>query len=129
MDAGVIHELRDRVAYVIPNEHELTQLGAPPDDVVVIETRGRDGVVIHDAGLDEHVPAPSVEAVDTTGAGDCFCGVFAAAIAEGRPLRASVERAVAAAAMSVTVAGAREGMPTREALDGWPEGRASGTDG
>jgi ribokinase len=84
--------------------------------MVVIETRGADGAIIHADGS-EHVSAPAVDAVDTTGAGDCFCGVFAACLAESRPLREAVERAVVAAAMSVRVAGAREGMPTRRQLD------------
>lgn len=117
MDASLVRDLRDRVAYLIPNEHELAQLGDPLPGVVVIETRGSDGAVIHGVNGDEHVPAPAVEALDTTGAGDCFSGVFAASLAEGRPLRDAVERAVVAAAMSVTAAGAREGMPTRRRLD------------
>jgi ribokinase len=117
MDAALMVELGDRVDYVIPNQHELKQLGDALRDVVVLETRGSAGTVIHGPGGDEHVPAPAVDAVDTTGAGDCFCGVFAAGLAEGRALRESVERAVTAAAMSVTVAGAREGMPTRRLLE------------
>ncbi len=53
------------------------------------------------------VPAPRVRAVDTTGAGDAFCGALAAALAGGATLSAGVEAAVAHAAYAVTVAGAR----------------------
>ncbi|MFL5792242.1 MAG: ribokinase [Actinomycetota bacterium] len=117
MDADLVRDVRDRIAYLMPNEHELEQLGDTLRGVVVIETRGSDGAVIHGPEGDERVSAPAVDAVDTTGAGDCFCGVFAAGLAEARPIRESVERAVVAAAMSVTAAGAREGMPTRRSLD------------
>jgi ribokinase len=117
MDAELVASLRDRVGYATPNEHELEQLGDAVSGALVIETRGDDGAIVHGPDGNEHVPAPKVEAVDTTGAGDCFNGVFAAGLAEGRPLREAVERAIAAAAMSVTRAGAREGMPTRRQLD------------
>ncbi len=103
--------------YVTPNEHELDALGSLPDGVVVVETRGEDGVLIHRGGEEERVTAPRVQAVDTTGAGDCFNGVFAAGLAEGLELPAAAQRAAAAAALSVTKVGAREGMPTREELD------------
>jgi ribokinase len=85
--------------------------------VVVVETRGPDGAVIHRDGEEERVAAPRVQAVDTTGAGDCFNGVFAAGLAEGLEVAAAAQRATAAAALSVTKVGAREGMPTREELD------------
>jgi ribokinase len=116
MNAALVHDLQDRTAYLIPNEHELEQLdGSFPG--IVVETRGGDGVAIHGPDGNEHMPAHRVDAVDTTGAGDCFCGVFAAGLAEGRPLPEAVERAIAAAAMSVTVTGAREGMPDRSRID------------
>jgi ribokinase len=73
--------------------------------------------VIHRDGAEERVAAPRVQAVDTTGAGDCFNGVFAAGLAEGLEVAAAAQRATAAAALSVTKVGAREGMPTREELD------------
>lgn len=102
--------------YVTPNEHERGALGAIPDGVVVIETRGADGAVIHRDGTEERVPAPSVPAVDTTGAGDCFNGVLVAGLAWGTELAAAVRDAVVAAALSVGTAGAREGMPDIQAI-------------
>jgi ribokinase len=117
MNTDLVASLRGHIAYITPNEHELEQLGDASPSTIVIETRGASGVILHGPSGDEHLGAPSVEAVDTTGAGDCFNGVFAAGLAEGRQLREAVERAIAAAAMSVTVAGAREGMPTRPDLD------------
>jgi ribokinase len=67
--------------------------------------------VIHRTGEpDERVPAPTVPVIDTTGAGDCFNGVLAAKLAWGAELTSAVRTAVVAAALSVGVAGAREGM-------------------
>jgi ribokinase len=112
-----VGEVATSATYVTPNEHELAALGSLPESVVVVETRGQEGVRIHRGGAEERIAAPSVEAVDTTGAGDCFNGVFAAGLAEGLDAAAAARRAVAAAALSVTKVGAREGMPTREELD------------
>jgi ribokinase len=103
--------------YFTPNEHERKALGPLPESVVVVETRGQKGVLIHRDGEEERVGAPRVKAIDTTGAGDCFNGVFAAGLAEGLEVAAAAQRAAAAAALSVTKVGAREGMPTREELD------------
>lgn len=103
--------------FVTPNEHELVALGAIPPDVVIIETRGAEGAVIHHPdGTDERIPAPSVDVVDTTGAGDCFNGVLVAGLAWGTELAAAVEDAVLAASLSVGSAGAREGMPDGQAM-------------
>jgi ribokinase len=110
-------EVAALATYVTPNEHERVALGSLPDGVVVVETRGSDGVLIHRDGDVERVAGPAVEAVDTTGAGDCFNGVFAAGLAEGLDVVASVRRAAVAAALSVTKVGAREGMPTRAELE------------
>jgi ribokinase len=104
--------------YVTPNEHEREALGATPPDVVMIETRGAEGALIHHRdGSREPVPAPAIHVVDTTGAGDCFNGVFAAGLASGMDLRAAVQDGVLAAALSVGAAGAREGMPDRRTID------------
>jgi ribokinase len=85
---------------------------------VVIETLGAAGAAIRVPGADEvRVPAPQVEAVDSTGAGDCLSGVLAAGLAEGLDLADAVRRAVVAAALAVTAAGAREAMPSRSEID------------
>lgn len=110
-------EIAALATYVTPNEHELESLGELPDGVVVVETRGKEGVVIRSGAGEEQVETPNVEAVDTTGAGDCFNGVFAAGLADGLELAPAARRAAAAAALSVTQVGAREGMPTRDELD------------
>jgi ribokinase len=104
--------------YLTPNQHELETLGALPEGLVVVETLGAEGAAIRSPGVPERrVRAPTVEPVDTTGAGDCLNGVLAASLAEGMDLLAAVRRAVVAAALSTTVQGAREGMPTRGRID------------
>ena len=106
-----VSDLTAFAAYVTPNEHERDALGTTQKGVVVIETRGAEGAVIHRSGQDdEQVPAPTVPVIDTTGAGDCFNGVLAAELAWGAELTSAVRSAVVAAALSVGVAGAREGM-------------------
>ena len=112
-----VAEVAALASYVTPNEHEREALGVLPDGVVVVETLGEEGVAIHRDGAVERVEAPRVEAVDTTGAGDCFNGVFAAGLVEGLEVAVAARRAAAAAALSVTRSGAREGMPTREQLE------------
>lgn len=62
-------------------------------------------------------PAEKVATVDSTGAGDAFNGALAASIAEGRPFAEAVRRAIAAAGLTTTRPGAREGMPSYAALD------------
>jgi ribokinase len=58
-----------------------------------------------------HEPAPAVDAVDTTGAGDVFAGVLAVGLVEALPVRAAVRLASAAAGVSVTRRGARGLLP------------------
>ncbi len=83
----------------------------------VLLTLGGDGalLVTPDARVD--IGAAVVDVVDTVGAGDTLNGALAAGLAAGFGLEEASRRAVAAASMAVTVAGAREGMPTLDALD------------
>jgi ribokinase len=84
--------------------------------VPAVDGAPADAVRIGDHRMWE-VPADEVATVDSTGAGDAFCGALAAALAEGRPLAEAVKRAVAGSALATTHVGAREGMPTAAELD------------
>ena len=64
--------------------------------------------------------------MDATGAGDSLNGALAAGLASGLDLEQAARRAVVAASLSVTRAGAREGMPTRRAREAMREPRADG---
>ena len=114
---------------LVPNRSEIALLTSAADHVegarqlarqtgsAVVATLGVDGALIVNGGEDCPVPSLTVEAVDTTGAGDTLAGVLAAGLAQGLSLDAAVRRAVAAAALSVTVRGARPGSPTSAAID------------
>ena len=84
---------------------------------VTVVTLGPDGARIVRAETDHAVPAPAVSPVDTTGAGDTFCGVLAAGLDQGLSLETSVQRAVVAGSVAVTAIGARSGMPSAAELE------------
>jgi ribokinase len=80
---------------------------------LVLVTLGADGALLL-SGEIERLPAPAVDVVDTTGAGDAVNGALAAELAAGRTLREAARFAMVAAALSTRVAGARAGMPRRD---------------
>lgn len=86
------------------------QLGA------VVVTRGAKGALLVDGHTTHHVPASAVRVVDTTGAGDAFCGALAAELAAGASLRRAVAIAVRAGTFAVTGYGARGAVATRNDL-------------
>ena len=63
------------------------------------------------------VPAPHVQPIDTTGAGDALCGAFAAALSNGLPVEQSLRRGVAAGSAACLIEGAQRSMPTTEQID------------
>jgi ribokinase len=85
---------------------------------LVIVRDGANGCVVAGAGLPDPVcvPAPSVRAIDSTGAGDAHTGVFVAAMAAGLDPISAAHRANAAAAVSVTRRGPAT-APTIEELE------------
>ena len=72
-----------------------------------------------------HQPALPATAVDTVGAGDCFCGVFAAALAAGAAIPAALRYASAGAALSVQQEGAQPSMPHRARIEALLAGAAA----
>ena len=133
------NDLLERVDVLVPNEWELTRLAGAeqaghrePAELaalarqvtsgdVVVTMGGRGALVVtHNTRtqVDETVlvPAPSIAVVDTTGAGDCFCGALCIALARGDDLVTAVRFAVVAAALSTTAAGARGLLPDTAAV-------------
>lgn len=82
--------------------------------VVTLGARGAAGA---DAEHTWFVNAPAVHAVDTTGAGDAFCGAFAVWLADGSTLEDATRAGVAAGACAVMVAGAQPSMPVRAMIE------------
>ena len=78
-------------------------------------TRGAQGAEYRDltTGTRHHQPAFPVQAQDTTGAGDCFAGWFAAGLSRGEDAPTALRHAAAAAALQVTRPGAGDAMPDR----------------
>lgn len=120
-----------RLAWMTPNEAEaafyapdarepaeraaaLRKLG--PANVLL--KRGPAGSTVADAGGSIlHLPARAVRSVDATAAGDCFNAAFAAALLEGLNPERAARFASAAAALSVTRAGAQASLPFRAEVD------------
>ncbi|MFC4563209.1 ribokinase [Nocardiopsis mangrovi] len=122
-------ELIGLVDLLVPNQHEAAAitgerepraalaalLGLVPEAIV---TLGEEGSLYGRRGADPvHVPALRVEAVDTTAAGDTFCGAFAVARAEGRAPEDALRFAAAASALSVQRLGASSSMPRRADIE------------
>ncbi|WP_421381891.1 ribokinase [Bacillus salacetis] len=112
----------EKLTYLTPNESEANQLLKQYSgnkfnlqDKLII-TKGEKGVTFYQNEQENHIPAPKVKAVDTTGAGDTFNGALTTALAEGTTLKEACEFASKAAAISVTKLGAQTGMPAREEL-------------
>jgi len=114
---------------LVLNEVELAQVAPSPGDPLdglrrlaegrpgAVLTRGGEGAVVVQAEEVTVVEAPRTEVVDTTGAGDTFCGVLAAELASGRSLVDSARAAVLAGSYAVTGLGARGALPRRTDLE------------
>lgn len=93
-----------------------------PDQVLIV-TLGAAGAKASVSGRIVTVPGYPVNAVDTTGAGDCFCGYLAAGLSRGECLEDAMHEANAAAALAVQAKGAAPAMPDRKRVALWLENR------
>ena len=90
----------------------------------VVLKLGAEGAIVSDGQNRSHLPAPAVQAVDATGAGDCFAGNLLARLCQGDTLLAAARYANAAAALSVQGHGAVAPLPTAEAVQALLHGQA-----
>jgi ribokinase len=114
--------LLGEIDLVVANEGEAAT-GSDPEQLArrlrkgLVVTRGAAGAlaILRD-GIRIEVPALAIEPVDTTGAGDTFVGVLAAALDLGSPLEAALHRASAAAGLACLARGAQTAMPDGAAI-------------
>ena len=123
-DPESVRAILPYVSVLALNEIEAEQLAASwaeqPDVPAMLVTRGVAGAQYRDLKTAETTsqPAFAVAAVDTTGAGDCFAGYFAAGLDLGRSIAGALRDASAAAAIKVTRSGAGDAIPeAAEVLD------------
>lgn len=126
--------LLSKISILVVNEVEASFLSGLPvetDDQVekaasvllskgvetVIITLGSRGSYLASSNLSERIPAFRVEAVDTTAAGDIYCGTLAVALTEGKTFSDAIRFASAAAAISVTRMGAQPSAPRRREIE------------
>ncbi len=114
---------------ILPNESETETLTGI--SVATLENAARAGRILLSRGVakaivklgargcmyvseneERHYPAPMVEAVDVTGAGDAFAGGLMVALAEGKDISAAIEFASCVAALSVKKVGVVNSLPT-----------------
>ena len=106
-------------ALLTPNEHECERLGGIEHLLTiapaVVVTLGTAGAELHRAGLPAVVqPAFTVNAVDTTGAGDAFNGALAWALSAEKPIEEALLLACAAGALATRAVGARASLATAD---------------
>ena len=126
-------EIFKYLTIIVPNENELEKItGQSVTDEKtatvaatslidkgvgsVIVTMGSKGSVIFDGGTPVKVEALKVDAVDTTGAGDAYCGALCVALSEGKDLKEAAVFATKASALSVQRSGAQNAMPMRNEI-------------
>ena len=110
-------EFLEHISWLIPNENEFELIsGMEPNDdnflkfneeipCNLIVTLGEKGAVLVDENKTHYYEAPTVNAIDTTGAGDSFIGTFAYELSESNSPESSVKKAVEKASQSVTKKG------------------------
>ncbi len=110
-------EFLEHISWLIPNENEFELISSmePNDDNFLkfneeipcnlIVTLGEKGAVLVDENKTHYFDAPSVNAIDTTGAGDSFIGTFAYELSESNSPESCIKKAVEKASQSVTKKG------------------------
>lgn len=122
-------DIFEKVTILTPNEHEVLSIFGTENEIEtyslmkdlpekIVMTKGKEGAyyINHKKEI-IHVASPSVDAVDTTGAGDSFNAGLVVKLGQGENLQEAVKYGVTVGAMSVTKFGAQAAMPTAEEVN------------
>jgi len=93
-----------------------------PECLIVLTLGSKGAMLLHD-GRCVQADAAQVDVIDSTGAGDTFVGYFLSGLIDELSPAQALERACAAGALAVTVAGATPGIPSRAAVDAFIQGK------
>jgi ribokinase len=126
-------QLLDGLFLLVPNEseagiitgievNELKSASLAADAILqkgvehVIITLGKQGAYFKSSSQELLIPAPVVKAIDTTAAGDTFCGALTVALTEEKSWEDAIRFAITAASISVTRMGAQASVPFRNEI-------------
>jgi ribokinase len=129
--AGFPAEMMALADFLIANEHEIADVADAPaatpeatarnlaraSATAIVLTLGAAGALLAQGERVVRAKAPPVRVVDTTGAGDAFCGAFAAALDAGRDAAAALAFACVAGSLACETPGAQDGSPARAAIE------------
>ena len=118
-------DLINKVSIITCNRHECEVVFGSKDieqcvkryPNKLIVTLGNEGLVYSDGNGIVKIPALDVKVIDTTGAGDTFCGNLAVELSRGKDVRDSLKRAIYASSFKIQVQSAQAGMPYRDELN------------
>ena len=119
LDLLVVNELEAEVAAGVSGQPPaaVAQGLATTYGLTCVVTLAGAGCIAVTAAEGWRVPVLPIDPVDTTGAGDCFTGVLAAALDEGQALPEALRRACVAASLACLAVGAQSSQPTRAQID------------
>jgi ribokinase len=126
IDVLIVNE--SELAVVANNSGSIAQCLALLDVPCVIVTLGKRGCCARSDGVFFLQPALDVTPIDSTGAGDTFCGVLVAALSEQESLQQALRMASAAAALACTRLGAQPSIPARDEVAAFLGNHANATD-
>ncbi len=123
------HEAAELLGHHVESTGEALTIRSQMTDLAVgtlIITRGSAHTFVFSAKQALKVPPPSIQAVDTTGAGDAFAGAFVVHYAQTHDLLSSVRKANIAGALACSRAGAQDAIPMRDEVDDFGQPEKSG---
>ncbi len=114
---GEILSLAEQFGMTVTSPDDIARQMDRDHAITTVVTMGEQGVVAWSDGVRRQIDALPIEVVDTTAAGDSFCGAFAAALHRGFGLTGALQRGVAAGSLACTQLGAQSSIPLLAAIE------------